>query len=317
MDTPLPRLSRWSAKDPNTSRFDNSESNSALVGPKPRGHIQVDCHFMFQQSKWGTLTKAKHPGGIVYIDLDFHQPRDCRLKSATVRLTLDDEDPALARFFPGERKTPGLPETSVNILRHGPKHFCGPQSQAYKITRHSALPRLEVGGFAGAGGLGRESERHALEVAQWDFASHLTRSDRFEAKSSRRTSWASNQLIWTLTENELARRAVHNSTVHTGFAFAHGGQPFFMKVEVSGRLESRLSNAYKSFRQTFGSNSRSESFATTLIEFGDVTRFTSPLDQMADRLAGESELSFPPLGPPGGVFGMLGYGFLGTNPCCQ
>ena len=166
MDTPLPRLSRWSAKDPNTSRFDNSESNSALVGPKPRGHIQVDCHFMFQQSKWGTLTKAKHPGGIVYIDLDFHQPRDCRLKSATVRLTLDDEDPALARFFPGERKTPGLPETSVNILRHGPTHFCGPQSQAYKITRHSALPRLEVGGFAGAGGLGRESERHALEVAR-------------------------------------------------------------------------------------------------------------------------------------------------------
>lgn len=289
MDDPLPRLSRWSAKDKKLNRFDNcSESDRALVGPHSRGHIRVDCHFMFRQSEWGTLTKAKHPGGIVYIDLDFHQPPDCRLKSATIRLTLDDGDPALANFA-GGKKTPGASSGSIHILRHGPEPFCGPPSRAYKTTRHSAIPRFDVGGFAGAGGLGRESERHTEEVSRWDFASHLTCSDHAEAKPSQRTSWAANQLIWTLTESELAGRAVRNSIVHTGFAFAHGGQPFFMKLEVSGRLESRLSNAYNNFRQAFGSSSRSDSFATTLVEFGDVTRFTRSLDRRADQLARISE----------------------------
>lgn len=292
MGTPTPHLSRWYAKDKESSRFDNIDSDRAFVGPKPRGRIQVDCHFMFGQSEWGTLTKDKHPGGIIYIDLDFHQPLDCRLKSATVRLTLDDEDPALANFA-SEKKTPGLHSPSVNILRHGPKQLCGPRSRAYKITRHSVLPQFEVGGIAGAGGVGRTSERHTTEESQWDFASHLTRSDHVRVKSSHRASWASNQLIWTLTENELAGRPIHNSTVHTGFSFAHGGQPFFMKVEVSGRLESRISNTYNSFRQAFGSSSRSETFATTLIDFGDITRFTRSLNRESDQLEWKSEpLSF-------------------------
>lgn len=79
-------------------RFDNVAAQQASIGAATiGGKVNVDCRFLFSKSQWGVLHPAENPAGIIYLDLTFNQPSDHRLKSATVIVTLDEDDPALKR----------------------------------------------------------------------------------------------------------------------------------------------------------------------------------------------------------------------------
>lgn len=56
------------------------------------GKVNVDCKFRSSDSLWGVLGEAKRPAGILYMDLIFHQPKNYRLSSATVLVTLQEGD---------------------------------------------------------------------------------------------------------------------------------------------------------------------------------------------------------------------------------
>jgi hypothetical protein len=108
------------------------------------------------------------------------------------------------------------------------------------------------------------------------FASHLKTSAQ---KNGNQNNWAYKVLQWQITENELESQSMHSNTVHTAFSFVHGGQPFFMRVEVSGRLESRRHQLKHRIRTLkFPTNTQSAGCATTLINFNGRHKFTTPLD---------------------------------------
>ncbi|KAI0195280.1 hypothetical protein EV127DRAFT_420589 [Xylaria flabelliformis] len=260
-------------------RFDHLVSQHASLGAASLGKIHVDCKFLFKKSKWGTL-EGRDSAGIIYLDLAFSQPSDCRLKSATVQVTLDDDDEHLARQFPHQGSRP-----PVQIVKYGPRHMTG-EPQYERVAIHNRfIPSVEVGPFGGAGGVGRESAKVTMRECRWMFESHLMTGGRKRGMNN----WAYKVLQWQITENELETQSLHSNIVHTAFSFVHGGQPFFMRVDVSGRLESRTSDLghqirHKMRKLKFPANPQSARYATTLINFNGRHKFTTPLDGLVQGL---------------------------------
>ncbi|KAI1111173.1 hypothetical protein F5Y14DRAFT_328902 [Nemania sp. NC0429] len=261
-------------------RFDHLVSQHASLGAASLGKIHVDCKFLFKKSKWGTL-EERDPAGIIYLDLAFSQPSDCRLKSAMVQVELDDDDEHLVRQFSPH----GASKPPVQIVKYGPRHMTGEPQYEQVSTHNRFIPSVEVGPFGGAGGVGRESAKVTMRECRWTFESHLMTGNRKRGKNN----WAYKVLQWHITENELEQQSSHSNTVHTAFSFVHSGQPFFMRVEVSGKLESRTSDLghqlrHKLRKLKFPANPHSGRYATTLINFNGQHQFTTPLDGLVQGL---------------------------------
>ncbi|ORY69652.1 uncharacterized protein BCR38DRAFT_89643 [Pseudomassariella vexata] len=246
-------------------RYERLVGQQVSIGAGMIGKVSVDCCFLFKKSQWGVLTEQQNPAGVVYLDLAFHQPNDCRLESATVTVTLDDDDKDLVRQFSGGTSPVTKMENPVRISYFGPRQLNGQPRQQLKLVRHRATPYVEAGGIVGIGNMGRDSEKAFIQESRWIFNSHIG-PDR-----SKKNSWAYRVLQWELAENKLEKQATHNNKFHTAFAFEHGGQPFFMKVEVDGKLKRRL------WPYKFGSKDS----ATTLVNFGGRDKFRKPLDELA------------------------------------
>ncbi|TGJ84570.1 hypothetical protein E0Z10_g4181 [Xylaria hypoxylon] len=273
-------------------RFDHLVSQHASLGAATLGKIHVDCKFLFKKSKWGTL-EGRDSAGIIYLDLAFSQPSDCRLKNATVQVTLDDDDKHLVREFPSHS-----PRTPVQIVKYGPRHMTGEPQYERVATHNRFIPSVEVGPFGGAGGVGRESAKVTVRECRWTFESHLMTGGQKRGKNN----WAYKVLQWQITENELETQSSHSNTVHAAFSFVHGGQPFFMRVEVSGKLESRTADLGHQMKNMvrklkFPANPQSTQYATTLVNFNDLHRFTTPLDGLVQglELAMEHDNMTPPV----------------------
>ncbi|OTA63620.1 hypothetical protein K449DRAFT_381347 [Hypoxylon sp. EC38] len=257
-------------------RFERLEGSVHYIGQGKIGDIEVACKFLFRESRWGVLTPDKNPGGVVYLDLTFTEPPGCRLRCATVLLTLDEEDEDLRRHFSAESSS-AKAKVPVHITEHGPQSLHGQIDEALKITKHHFSPRIEVGGFAGAGGVGRDSEKHYVQRSQWKFSS-LTMPNKLLRPTI---------LKWNLVESELDRQPRHDNTFHTGFAFEHDGQPFLMQVEVSGCLEGIGSHLCHKAKQKFKKFKFpiEPQTATTLVNFqGRDNPYRTPLDELAKKI---------------------------------
>jgi hypothetical protein len=79
-------------------RFDHISSSHANIGHGTFDKVNVNCSFLFKKSKWGVLGEHRNPAGIIYLDLTFIQPKGSQLHSATVSVTLDDEDEDLDKM---------------------------------------------------------------------------------------------------------------------------------------------------------------------------------------------------------------------------
>lgn len=206
-------------------RFDHITTSHVNAGRGKIGEVEVDCRFFFTKSRWGYLGSdygsEGTPGGIIYLDLDFHQPSDCRLRAATVVVTLTDHD--------NEHQRPVTHPTSrpVKFTSHyGPRHMRGAERAMQKRTIKQFTPHVEVMG-QGAGGLGVNKERLLITTSRWNFSGHLG--------STKGSNW-DNQLKWVLEENFHEKQSMHSNVIHTGFAFEHNASRFFMTVEVTGKL---------------------------------------------------------------------------------
>ncbi|KAJ8130725.1 hypothetical protein O1611_g2904 [Lasiodiplodia mahajangana] len=253
-------------------RFDNLLQ--ASVGSASFGKVHVDCKFLFKKSKWGTLDNRK--AGIIYLELTFSQPGDYRLSSATIQVTLDDEDKHLVQEFPNYDKP-----SPLQIRECGPRQILGGPRSETVLTRNKVMPELDVGSVAGIGGVGHESVKKTVRECLWRFESHIQASKKAKARAG-----AYKVLQWNITENELQPQPSHRNTFYTAFSFDHGGQPFFMAVEVRGKLRSKTSD----FRHKLGRMARfsrslqSPRSTTTLIHFKKSQKFTTPLDDLERRL---------------------------------
>src|SRR3569833_88885 len=95
---PRPRLMSGMRRFGRFEHFDYSSSGHASVGSKSIGKINIDAQFMFRKSQWGVLGKERYPAGILYLNLNFGPPQDCRVKSATETITLDEKDQSLTPY---------------------------------------------------------------------------------------------------------------------------------------------------------------------------------------------------------------------------
>jgi len=208
-------------------RFDNVTTSHVNAGRGKIGEVEVDCRFFFTKSRWGYLGSdygsTKTPGGIIYLDLDFHQPSDCRLRAASVQVTLTDQEGDRPRSGPRMNQT----MRPVKFTSHyGPRHMRGAERPMHQRRVKHLTPHIEVMG-QGAGGLGVSSEKTLITTSRWNFSGHLG--------STKGSNW-DNKLKWVLEENFLEDQSHHSNVIHTGFALEHNATRFFMTVEVTGKL---------------------------------------------------------------------------------
>ncbi|KAL5617903.1 hypothetical protein FOVSG1_000125 [Fusarium oxysporum f. sp. vasinfectum] len=255
-------------------RFDHLSSGHASVGSRCVGKMTVDCRFLFKKSRWGVLGESQFPAGILYLDLNFGPPQGCKVKSATVTVTLDDSDECLRSLTSDDGELYHNSNCSLEMTGYfGPQPLLGEEKKTEFRRTMRMTPEVQAMGF-GVGGIGGESEKAFKGSSRWTFMGQVLAGKR---PSSYKT------LKWYLTDNELESQAFRSSCVHTAFAFQHSGKPFLMRVDIEGRLEKwnqRIKNKLK-----FGSGlNPSEGQTTTLINFEQWKSYDLPLDEYAQQL---------------------------------
>ena len=263
-------------------RFDHRSSH-ASIGHATFDKVEVDCKFLFKKSQWGILGEQKNLAGIIYLDLSFRQPKDCRLHSATVSVTLDDEDKELRELGPKLRRRGSDSQCPIQMTDcYGPKGFAGPERTVLRKTSLHLAPTGQFMGY-GFGGVGVETESSSAYSSRWRFSGHLL--------PGKGNDWAYKTLKWDLVENDLENQSMHSNEVHTAFTFEHSGQPFLMRVEIQGKLK-KLQGRVKDKLMKFPSTAKKEDGSVvTLINFGERFSFKTPLDERARELEFEMEMA--------------------------
>lgn len=262
-------------------QFDHLSSRGhASIGSKSIGTINIDCQLLFNQSQWGVLGDDKFPAGIMYLNLNFGPPQGCRVKSATVTITLDEEATCLERYRNGRIfHESGCPVHMADL--YGPRGLAGQKKTAYISRTFKATPEANVLGNGG-GGVGFDSKKTFTHSCRWSFNGQLLRGP------GKRNRALYKSLRWDLNENELESQSFHSNKVQTAFTFEHSGQPFLLHVDIDGKLE-KWNDKIKS-KLKFGTTLEKQGKVVTLVDFEDYAKFTQPLDPIAESLARVMEM---------------------------
>ncbi|PQE04193.1 2-amino-3-carboxymuconate-6-semialdehyde decarboxylase protein [Rutstroemia sp. NJR-2017a BVV2] len=243
-----------------------------FLSHKEIGKVDVDCRLRLSKSKWGVIGKNENPGGIIYLDLNFDQPADCKLSSASVSVTLEEH-----RVFE---------ENSLFATdQFGPKRLTGELYEVPVTKNYRFTPHVDVLG-AGAGGIGIDTSKRKVLSSRWSFTGQLLFA---EDKDDATREKVYRRLKWELTENKLESRVLHSNLFHAGFTIEHERQPFYLKIEIEGKLrrtKDRIMNRLK-----FPPNSqKKDGVSWTLIDPGVPGKSNRSLDALADGLSKAMEM---------------------------
>jgi len=210
--------------------FEEFDRHSACSGHGRLGKVDVSCRFRFEESEWG-LIGSKKPGCIIYMDMAFGVELEHILQSATILVTLESLDEARAeeqqalnrlarqRMFP-------LSGSHAQFTHFGPHKVDGRETEIEISDTTNIVPSLDVAGF-GVGGMGWSRQKSRKYHSRWEFTGQLLGEDEH---TSFRT------LQWVLKENSLDSPSNHPNEFHTAFALVHGGDSFFIRVQLQGKL---------------------------------------------------------------------------------
>lgn len=214
------------------------------------------------------------------MELDFDQPPDCTLESATIQLTLDEDDQGLDPY-----RVDSLPPSECPVLitdYYGPGQIVGTSKRVLVRKSLKIEPSVNVMGNGGALG-GITTEKAFEHESRWNFRSHRVPEQKSSGKK-----WGHRVLRWEMTENDI-EKSTHSNKVYTAFAYEHSGQPFLMKIEISGKLRKRSDRLKANLGRKFGPRARKqEDISTTLV--GAYLGHRRPLDELARGLASDMEM---------------------------
>lgn len=253
-------------------RFDHLPSQQASVGSRDLGKIKIDCRLRCDKSQWGVIGQKPAPAGIIYLDLNFHQPQNSRLKHATVIVTLDNIDGDNLQQGSHEHEREPRDEGVQLHEWFGPRHLVGQPRNFMSMKESSILPQIDVGGIAGLGGVGKRSEELFVQESRWMFSGHLV---------SDKSTLTYKTIQWDLVENALESQPLHSNVIHTAFSFRHNERPFIMRIEIRGRLKGRNDRTKQTLKKFSSWLARDGSYTTTCITPSGPDRFTKPLDELA------------------------------------
>ncbi|PYI09515.1 hypothetical protein BO78DRAFT_308414 [Aspergillus sclerotiicarbonarius CBS 121057] len=194
-----------------------SQSSASLCDVKT-GKVRVDCCFLMSKTRWGEL--HGHPLGLMYLDLTFHQPAECKLAHATITMT----------FRNMGRSRPGLEVTEF----FGPQSLSGEKRERQVSTTLEANPKIGAA-TANVEGIGLSRKSAVTHASRWKFTGSRFAAEPSIMKATRSSQYR--QLVWHLEENELEQQAVHHSTVHTGVAFHHTLEPFYLDLQIEVKMQ--------------------------------------------------------------------------------
>jgi hypothetical protein len=236
-------------------RFDNIVSTHMRAGRGSIGKVEVDCRFLFTKSHWGVIGDSRNPAGIIYLDLDFCQPADYRLESATIEVVLAEDDGEESRM----QRRFHCPVQFTDY--YGPKCMVGEESLVQTKKVKHRTPEMQFMGY-GAGGVGINKEKIVQTKGRWNFSGHIS--------STKGSLWY-NKLRWELQENSLEWQPTHSNLFHTAFALEHNATRFYMTVHVSGKLAKLSDQLKKQIKgwMKFGDNPSKHQEITTKIEWAE------------------------------------------------
>ncbi|KAJ5116253.1 hypothetical protein N7456_000601 [Penicillium angulare] len=256
----------------------------------------------------GVLNSPENRAGILYIDLAFSQPNDCCLRSAVVWITLEQYKSSsqstrtarrapLSRSHKIESKQSYVAfETESSVPKNlqfthyfGPKQLEGKPTQV--VTKHTIhlTPEFNVLGNGG-GGLGYERERSVVTSSRWMFTGHILPGARGVGESRDQNAFQNmgyRTLKWELSEDELQSQPTHSSVIQTACALEHDDKPFFIRVEIEGKLRKRSAQLKSNVKQLFKFPSevgREDSRSSILVLPNRNERPTKRLDKIAEGL---------------------------------
>ncbi|KAJ5288706.1 hypothetical protein N7478_001736 [Penicillium angulare] len=298
---------------PKFNAFDK-KSNISMCSQE-LGPVHIDCRFRHSKTQLGVLHSPDNRAGILYIDIAFSQPNDCCLRSAVVWITLEQyksgsqstlratgRAPLSRSHKAGSKKPyPAIDiEPAVEIDSDVPKnlqftHYFGPKQLEGKptqmLTKHTMhlTPEFNVLGNGG-GGLGYERERSVMSSSRWIFTGHIlpgSRSAEDRRHENNFHSMTYRTLKWELSEDELQPQPTHSSVIQTACALEHDDRPFFIRVEIEGKLRKRSAQLKSNVKQLFkfpSEVSRDDSRSSILVLPDKNERPTKRLDNIAEGL---------------------------------
>jgi hypothetical protein len=202
------------------------------AGCRDIGPVKVDCKLRLSESQCGIHTDYGRPAAVLYMDLAFDQPADCKLSEATVHIRLEDGPEVSTGIRPPQEPS----DWGVRLT-----DYLGPVSLHGRITKVGEkkavqwMPHLDGGGMVGFGGLGTEKERSIQHKRRWLFNGNMV----CPTGSRRGGNGEYTELCWKLQENHFECQSLRRKVFQTAFAFEHSIRPFVMMVSIDGRLQKR------------------------------------------------------------------------------
>ncbi|KAI2782754.1 hypothetical protein F4815DRAFT_433425 [Daldinia loculata] len=215
------------------SDFEKFDRYSACCGYGQLGEVKVTTQINFKESEWG-LIGADTPGAIIHMNIGFTQPEKCKLETATILVTLGslDEIDDKAELDALERR-PGLSSrvpSRVQFTHLGPVYVPGRETEMDFSRNISGTPSLSFKD-ASLSGLGVDQQKTYKYYNRWVFSGQLLGDDEHSGFR---------KLQWFLQENKLDSPSNHRPDFEAAFALIHDHNPFFIRVEIQGKLEKRL-----------------------------------------------------------------------------
>ncbi|GJP93504.1 hypothetical protein CBS147320_4518 [Aspergillus niger] len=196
--------------------------SSASLGDLKLGRIRVDCCFRISKTQWGKL--RGQDAGLMYLDLTFHQPTDCKLSQATITMNFHEAEHRRRRINTGLEVTEFF----------GPKILTGEKRERQVSKSFEATPKVGTAN-ASVEGIGISRKTQASYASRWKFTGSRFTDDSDDESYTPNNRYR--QLVWHLEENELERQAVHHSIVHTALTFHHDSSPFYLDLQIEVKMQ--------------------------------------------------------------------------------
>ncbi|RYP20888.1 hypothetical protein DL765_002538 [Monosporascus sp. GIB2] len=224
------------------SDFEKFDRYSACCGYGQLGEVKVTTRIDFDESQWGRIG-PETPGAIIHMNIGFTQPEKCKLETAIILVTLESLDEINnEEELDALKRQPGLfplVPSRVEFTHFGPTYVPGRETETDFSRNLNGAPSLSYGG-ASMSGLGVDQQKTYKYYNRWAF---LGQPLGDEGHSGFR------KLQWLLQENKLDSPSNHTPEFQAAFALVHDHQPFFIRVEIKGKLEKRLNRVKQKFQK--------------------------------------------------------------------
>ncbi|QMW45969.1 hypothetical protein G4B11_009424 [Aspergillus flavus] len=233
------------------------ETHSQSLGYRQLGTIKIDCSFM-PDSQWGILQKvAGAPAWLLYLQLQFSQPSDCKLANANVELTFEKMAPAS--------------QEPINLSNLGPvlTEYFGPRG----IAGNDLVEPVVLGSTALNAKL-KASKRpgsHQDTGTQWSLQAYTWPVEGDNSGLHRRVEWIIKEA------DSQHQPLLHRGQVRVALVLQHDLDPFFITVRIEGQLHG--DRGWFKFPSSMDSSTR-----TLCVRVSPSAHEQTPLDERARQL---------------------------------